>query len=1142
MIKNLLNNRLSLYFLLLIFVLSSSAFGQVSNFTPKSIVAGNGSILTITGSGFGPTRPIGAYVAFPGSKLIKVLEADYVNWSDTEIKVIVPEGAGSGSPTLYINAYTSFTLGYLTVASLVYPDAFTPTHISAGTGSLLTIWGSGFGPNKTANNYVEFLGGDAHQSKVRPEADDYVSWSDSKIEVKVPSGAGDGPLYVNMDNGTVRTIHPWLIIDYNIHKENGQDTKLANMNGAGGYTFHLHTNLNSNNKAKAAFLSAFETWKCATNVNWSIGEPTNSRTGDNVIRILDDDEMDAGAVAQTTVSYINYGSTWYVNNIDITFSKLAHYFKFTPSEPGLYDFQTVALHSLGKALNLEVVINNNDVMYWGRKVNGSEKRALSTNDLNAGNYMVNFSKVSSGYQLPMIPLSPGRCNPAYSYINSFSPNSARGGEVVTITGTNFTNATAVSFGGVAATSFSVVSPTTITAVVAHGSDSGIVRVDGPGGAATALGFTFINKLPQVLSYNSFITKTFGDNDFDPGVTADTGLPIVYTSSNSTVATIINNIVHIVGAGSATITATQAGDATYSLTSVNLNLIVNKASQYITLSPILGKLTTDPDFSLDATASSGLVVSYTSSNPSVATINGSQVHIIKAGTTTITAIQNGDTNYAPAQNVAINLMISNLPQTLTFPEITGKKVDDVDFDPGASVNTGLSITYSSSNTAVATIVNNKIHIVGAGSTIITALQAGNITYAATSKTNILFVTKLSQTITFPLIATKTFNDADFDPVATSSSGMPITYSSSNTSVATIVAGKVHIVAAGTASITATQLGNSTYESVSVSANLTVNKFQQTITFSEITLKNHNDADFDLNAFASSGLPVSYSSSNTSVATIIAGKVHLVAAGAAVITASQAGNTNINSATATQNLDVIYNIPVSNFTVKSTDETCKASNNGAINITATQILSYTATVTKNGATNTYPFNSVLALNNLEAGIYTVCLTVAGQPNYKQCFDLTIKEPKDLAIYSRIKNEGNTVVLKLEGSDLYRIELNGQVFTTSNQEISLPLIKGNNLVKVSSDKSCQGIIERTFLTTNNISLYPNPIKNILNITTGSMESNTVKVDIHALDGRLVYSNQHKAEYGRVGIDLSKLNKGLYVLTLTAGNAKTVHKVIKD
>ncbi len=56
-------------------------------------------------------------------------------------------------------------------------------------------------------------------------------------------------------------------------------------------------------------------------------------------------------------------------------------------------------------------------------------------------------------------------------------------------------------------------------------------------------------------------------------------------------------------------------------------------------------------------------------------------------------------------------------SLAFPEIPAKTPCDPDFDPGAT--SGLPITYSSSNTQVAEIISNKIHITGAGTSIITA---------------------------------------------------------------------------------------------------------------------------------------------------------------------------------------------------------------------------------------------------------------------------------------------------------------------------------------------------------------------------------------------------------------------------------------
>ncbi|HET6766416.1 MAG TPA: IPT/TIG domain-containing protein, partial [Chitinophagaceae bacterium] len=84
-------------------------------------------------------------------------------------------------------------------------------------------------------------------------------------------------------------------------------------------------------------------------------------------------------------------------------------------------------------------------------------------------------------------------------ITSFTPTGGGSGTSVTITGTNFTGATAVSFGGVAASSFTVNSATSITAVLGTGA-SGSISVTTPGGTATLAGFTFIPP-PTITSFS-----------------------------------------------------------------------------------------------------------------------------------------------------------------------------------------------------------------------------------------------------------------------------------------------------------------------------------------------------------------------------------------------------------------------------------------------------------------------------------------------------------------------------------------------------------------------------------------------------------------------------------------------------------------
>jgi uncharacterized protein YjdB len=64
--------------------------------------------------------------------------------------------------------------------------------------------------------------------------------------------------------------------------------------------------------------------------------------------------------------------------------------------------------------------------------------------------------------------------------------------------------------------------------------------------------------------------------------SNTTQPIVYTSSNTGIATVSSaGLIHIVGAGTCDITATQATDGTHPAANISRTLLVNKADLTIT---------------------------------------------------------------------------------------------------------------------------------------------------------------------------------------------------------------------------------------------------------------------------------------------------------------------------------------------------------------------------------------------------------------------------------------------------------------------------------------------------------------------------------------------------------------------------------
>jgi trimeric autotransporter adhesin len=206
------------------------------------------------------------------------------------------------------------------------------------------------------------------------------------------------------------------------------------------------------------------------------------------------------------------------------------------------------------------------------------------------------------------------------------------------------------------------------------------------------------------------------------------------SINSSLATatfsnaFADNFVPVTVSG-VTLSGAQAGRYTVSQpTGLVANIL--QADQTITFDELDEKTEADLPFSLTATASSGLSVSYSSSNTSVATISGNIVTIEGPGSTTITASQDGDNNFNAATPVDRVLVVNpsgKLNQTITFGALSDVTYGDAAFNLTATASSSLTVSYSSSDTTVATISGNVVSIVGAGSTVITATQEGDIDY-------------------------------------------------------------------------------------------------------------------------------------------------------------------------------------------------------------------------------------------------------------------------------------------------------------------------------------------------------------------------------------------------------------------------------
>ena len=377
-----------------------------------------------------------------------------------------------------------------------------------------------------------------------------------------------------------------------------------------------------------------------------------------------------------------------------------------------------------------------------------------------------------------------------------------------------------------------------------------------------------SKLNQSITFAALPNKLTTDPDFSLSATASSGLAVSFQLVSGP-ASINGNTVSLNGTtGTVTIRATQSGNDTYNAaTPVERSFQVEapaKQNQNITFAAIPDKLTTDPDFKLSATASSGLAVSFQIvsgparlSNNSIS-LNGTE------GTVTVRASQGGNDSYNAAPPVERSFQVkapAKQNQSITFTAIPDKLTTDPDFKISATASSGLGVSFQIVS-GPATLSGNIVSINGVEGTVtIRAIQAGNSIYLAAPPVERSFKVSLpaktDQTITFNPIPDKALDAQQFDLVASASSGLPVSFS--------LVSGPAELNGktvsllgvSGIVIIEASQAGNDVYSAAKpVRQSFSVGKLSQTITFREIPDKLTTDPNFDLWASSTSKLPIRY----------------------------------------------------------------------------------------------------------------------------------------------------------------------------------------------------------------------------------------------------------------------------------------------
>ena len=258
---------------------------------------------------------------------------------------------------------------------------------------------------------------------------------------------------------------------------------------------------------------------------------------------------------------------------------------------------------------------------------------------------------------------------------------------------------------------------------------------------------------QAIAFTSDDTGAVGDDITLAATGGASGLDVTFEITTETlpdgsaattgeVATLGDDgtTLTLTGVGTVDITATQSGNANYTMATQTQTITVSQGTQTIEFTPPAGG-SVGTDIELMATASSGLDVTFavTLGGTGTATLesNGTTLTLTGVGMVDITATQSGNANYTMATQTQ-TITVSQGKQTITFTSDTTGNVG-TNIELAATASSTLPVTFEiTGGTGTATLSNNTLSLTGVGTVDITATQAGNANYAAATQTQTIMV--------------------------------------------------------------------------------------------------------------------------------------------------------------------------------------------------------------------------------------------------------------------------------------------------------------------------------------------------------------------------------------------------------------------
>lgn len=507
---------------------------------------------------------------------------------------------------------------------------------------------------------------------------------------------------------------------------------------------------------------------------------------------------------------------------------------------------------------------------------------------------------------------------------------------------------------------------------------------------------------QTITFGAIADRAMGSPPFTVSATASSGQAVTFSSDTTSICAVSGTTVTLLQQGTCTVRASQSGNLFYSpATPVTQTFNITAPAtqgQVITFPAIADHTYGGPAFTISASATSGLAVSFASQTASVCSVSGNQVTLLALGTCTITASQPGNGTYSAAADVSqsfTSTLSVLLPQTIAFNALPDKLLGDPAFAVSATSSSTLTVTIASDTTSVCTVSGTQVTLVAAGTCTLRASQPGNLLYAAAAEVTQSFAVNTpapvqqSQTISFAPLSDRAFSGAAFTVSATASSNLAVSFASTTPSTCSVSGNQVTMDAVGTCTIVASQGGDANFTAAAdVAQSFTITPsvgLSQTITFNSVPNQTLGTAPFPVSATASSGLTVSIASDTPSICLVSAGQVNLVAAGSCSLRASQSGDVvyaaaqdvvqtfTVSNPTQTQQSQTITFGPISDHTYPGTPFTLSASASSSLQVTFASVTLSVCSVSGN----------VVTLNDV--GTCTIVASQSGDALYAAAADV-------------------------------------------------------------------------------------------------------------------------------------------------------------